>query len=115
MPAALDGKSAQMLVDENRLAIRIANVLSLLGILGGLALYQVGGFAHNDWRPLALGFGFALTAPLLVLPIVALARRANVRYCMVAYAISQGMPVVIIFGLLVLGLPLFLAGLLYLL
>lgn len=115
MPSALDGKSAQALVDENRSAIRFANFASLFGILGVLVLYQLGGFAHNDWRPLALGLGFAFAAPLLVLPIVALATRTNIRHCMVAYAISQGMPVAVIYGLLVLGLPLFFAGLLYLL
>ena len=115
MPSALDGKSAQVLVEEHRSAIRISNIASLVGLLGTLALYQVAPFAHNDWRPLALGLGFALAAPLLVLPTVALLRHTSVRHCMAAYAISQGMPVVVIFGLLVLGLPLFLAGLLYLL
>lgn len=115
IPSALEGKSAQVLVQENRVAIRIADVASFLGIMGALALYHVGGFAHNDWRPLGLGFGFAFVSPLAVLPIVAMLSRNSVRHCLVAYAVSKGMPVMIIYGLLVLGVPLFLASLLYLL
>ena len=85
IPATLNGKSAQQLTREHRAAVRLANIASFAGLLGALALYQWGEFSRNDWRPLGLGFGFALAAPLAILPIVALLRRQSVRECMVSW------------------------------
>ena len=106
IPDALHGKSAQLLTAENRLSIWLANAGSALGLLAALSLYQWGGFPDNDWRPLGLGFGFALASPLAVLPLAALSQGRGVKECLVAYAISQGIPVPVIYGLLMLGVPL---------
>lgn len=107
IPASLNGKSAQSLVQEHRAAILCANVMAALGIFGALALYSVAGFASNDWRPLGLGLGFALTAPLVAVPAVSWLTGRSVREGLVSYAISQRMPVVAIYGVLLLGIPLF--------
>ena len=47
-----------------------------------------------------------LTAPLIVLPIVATSLRKSVKECLVAYAIDQRMPASVIYGVLILGVPL---------
>ena len=70
IPSSLNGKSAELLVRQNRAAIWCANTLSAMGLVGAVALYQWAGFSNNDWRPLGLGFGFAFTAPLLIVPAV---------------------------------------------
>jgi hypothetical protein len=58
-------------------------------------------FAVYYWRPPCFGRRFRLGRTALVLPTVALLRHTNVRHCLAAYALSQGMPVVVIFGPLV--------------
>jgi hypothetical protein len=50
---------------------------------------QSGTYPRNDWRPLGLGAGAALTAPLIVLPVVGMPRRQSVKECL-------GVPVLII-------------------
>ncbi len=110
IPTTLRGKPARLLVAENRTAIRWANAASASGLLSALALYLWGGYARNDWRPFGLGFGFALTAPLIVLPVVAALRKQNIKECLVSFAISQHMPIPVIYGLLLLGIPLLAAS-----
>jgi hypothetical protein len=107
IPGALNGKSADALLREHRWPILAANIAFALGLFGGLALYQWGHFARNDLRPVGLGFGFALSAPLLVLPLAAWLANLDVRESLVSYAISQRMPVALIYTVLLLGVPLF--------
>jgi hypothetical protein len=106
MPKSFQGKSADQLLRENRFAIKMANILSLIGIFGALALYQWGDFARNDWRPLALGFGFAFSVPFVSLPLSALVTKRHTSEAFVAYALSKKVPVPVLFTLLSLGIPL---------
>jgi hypothetical protein len=111
IPTALNGTSAPVLVSEHRTAIRLANTLSIASFVGAIALYQSGVYRNNDWRPLGLGFGLALTGPLILLPIVAMLRRLSVKECLVAYAIDQRMPIPVICGVLIVGVPLLIISL----
>jgi hypothetical protein len=106
IPVALNGKSAPALTAEHRTTIRLANALSFAGILGAIVLYTSGVFRDNDWRPLGVGVGLTLTAPLMVLPIASALLGRSVKECLVAYAIDQRMPVPVIYGVLILGVPL---------
>ena len=83
----------------------LANTATGVGILGALAMYAWGGFASNDWRPFALGFGFAFSAPLAVLPLVARVRGGKPSEAFTAYALAQKTPPTILFPLLALGVP----------
>ncbi len=106
IPASLNGKTQERLLQEHRIAILVANVLAAAGFLGALSLYQWGGFARNDWRPIGLGFGLALTAPLIAVPAVSWIIGRSVSEGLVSYAVSQRMPIAVIYGLLLLGVPL---------
>lgn len=106
MPKSFRGKSIERLLEENRFPIKVANTLGLIGILGALAMYQLLDYAHNDWRPLALGFGFAFSAPLVWLPLSAVIASRNPGEALVAYSHSQKTPVQILLPLLALGIPL---------
>jgi len=105
MPISFRGKSIDRMAQENRSAIKVVNLLGLVGIFGALALYQFLNFAHNDWRPLALGFGFAFSAPLIWLPLSAVAANRHPAEALIAYAHQQKMPATILLPLLALGLP----------
>ena len=111
IPFAFEGKSGVQLVQHHKFAIHAANAIALAGLVGTVAAYSLAGLSRHDWRPFGVGFGFALSSPLLVLPLVSVALGKSVRECMVAYAISQKQPPLFIYSLLILGLPLFLVSL----
>jgi hypothetical protein len=114
LPRGRDGKGPSILKLQYRAAIWMSNSVFLAGILGSLAMYRWGGFASNDWRPMALGAGVALCAPLVILPAAAMLQRYSVREAYVAYALSQGTPVVVLYPLLALGVPVLALALFYL-
>ena len=106
LPKGLNGKAPSTLLLQHRWAIRLSNGASLAGLCLTLAMYRWGGFASNDWRPVALGAGAALSAPLVVLPLVAIARRCAVAEAYIAFALNQRTPVAVLYPLLLLGIPL---------
>jgi hypothetical protein len=106
IPKSFRGKSADKLLRDFRTPIRVTNGLSFAGLLSSLALYQWAGFSSHDWRPLSLGFGLMLSTPLAAMPIFALIARRSPTEAIVAYCLSQKMPVAVILVLMVLGLPL---------
>jgi hypothetical protein len=108
VPKSFQGKSADQLLLENRSAIRCADILSSIGMLGAFALYQWGGFSWNDWRPLALGFGLTFSAPVIALPLYAIAVRRRAIEVFIAYAQAKKMPLPMLFTLCPLGIPLLL-------
>ncbi len=87
------GWSRAALRRRNRTTIRVANILFFAGLFSGLALYPLGGFAHNDHRPAFLGFGLASLLPLLALVVIPFLTGRSVREASVAFAIGQGAPV----------------------
>ena len=106
LPRERNGKDPGILKLQYRSAIWLSNAAFLAGIFGAIAMYQWGGFASNDWRPMALGAGVAFCAPLIILPAVAMLRRCSPREAYHAYALSQRVPVVVLYPLLALGIPL---------
>lgn len=87
------GWSRAALRRRHRTTIRAANTLFFAGLLGGLALYPLGGFASNDHRPAFLGFGLASLFPLLALIVIPFLTGRNIREAFVAFAVGQGAPV----------------------
>lgn len=79
LPSHYRSKSREELVKNHRVAIAFGNGLFLAGLVVGIALYKVGGFANTDWRPFGLGFGLASVLPLLAIAFVSLASCRSVR------------------------------------
>ena len=107
LPRSVNGKHAATLQFQHRWAIRFANLAFVAGIGAALGMYQWGGYASNDWRPLGLGAGMAFSLPLFVLPLMAWARRCSAAVAYVAFALNQKAPLWVLYPLLLLGLPLF--------
>lgn len=101
VPQVFNGKSAHVLMQENRLGIAVSNILLFAGILVGIGVYHYGLLPESDWRGLALGVGVGCICALVVLPLLALLRGNNFREAYVAYAISQGLPVIFFYVIFV--------------
>ena len=106
LPRGMNGKAADILLLQHRVAVRLANAAFLAGIGIALYMYVWGGYVSNDWRPIALGTGISLTAPLVILPLVAWSRRCSAGEAYVAFALNQRMPVFVLYPLLVVGVAL---------
>jgi hypothetical protein len=107
LPRRMNGKHADTLQFQHRWAIRFANWTFLAGLGAALWMYRWGGYATNDWRPLGLGAGAALSLPLFVLPLAAWSRGCSAAEAYVAFALNQKTPLWVLYPLLLLGLPLF--------
>ncbi len=103
VPKICDGKRAETLIFENRLAIWLANALLLGGLIAGFAIIQIGLLANNDWRSNALGAGGGCVAALAALPLVAIVTGRSPKEAYVAYAIYQKTPMSLPYGILALG------------
>jgi hypothetical protein len=115
LPKGRNGKSPAALVLEYRLATRLSTLAIASGLLATFALYELGGYPHTDWRPLGIGMGLGLAAPLVILPLVARLRGGVPGEAYVAYALAQKTPIMILYPLLMLGVPLSLFSLVALL
>ncbi|KRG77687.1 hypothetical protein ABB28_00595 [Stenotrophomonas chelatiphaga] len=104
LPRHYKGWSRGALSRRHRTEIRIANTLFFAGLLSGVALYPLGGFAPNDPRPLLLAFGLASLLPLLALMVVPWLSGRSVRAAFVAFSHGQGTPVWATYPLLAAGL-----------
>ncbi len=100
LPSHYQGWSRAYLLRRHRPAIWTANALFFIGLCCGIALYPMGGFANTDWRPLLLGFGLASVLPLLALAVVSLLSGRNVKEAYVAFALGQGSPLWVTYGIL---------------
>lgn len=108
LPVKYNGKSQEVLLKENRFAIKIANTIFLISLFAGVLVYQIGLFKNNDWRGFGLCFGFALFAPLVCLIAFSFSRGSSrMAEAMLAYSINQKMPVKLLMALLILGTILF--------
>lgn len=108
IPKAFRQKSADFLLREFRIAIKVTNLLSLLGLLSPIILYRWADFSNHDLRPLGLGFGLMLSTPLVVMPLWAILSSRAPSEAVVAYCISQKLPVTLMLMLLIPGVPLLL-------
>jgi hypothetical protein len=100
LPETFNAKPREVLLREQRPAVWSANALFLMGILLGLAMYQFGGFAQNDWRPLGIGFGLASVLPLGALTVIPLLSGRSVAEAFVAFAWGQGTPLWVTYGIM---------------
>jgi hypothetical protein len=85
----------------------MSNIVFFTGIIAGILAYTEGYFQDNDWRGFGLGAGFGFTAPLLILPLFAIAGGRDPREAFVAFAISQRSPMFALYGLLIAGTGIF--------
>ena len=100
LPSSHNGKSRGALLRQHRPAIWTANTLFFIGLIVGVALYQIAGFESTDWRPLGLGFGLASVMPLLAIFVVSIISGRDPRGAYVAFSFGQGMPLWATYGLL---------------
>lgn len=99
IPLVFNGKTRSQLLDENRLSIVLANISFLSGILGGIALYFYKIFQNNDWRGIFIGSGSGVLAAIFFILTITLIRNGNVKEAYVAYAVSQGAPLFVIYSI----------------
>jgi hypothetical protein len=103
VPRVCNHKRAETLLRQNRAAIWTVNACFFAGIFLALWLYHTERLARTDWRGLGLGFGIGCAAVFVVLPLFALAGGRSPKEAFVAYAIAQKAPIIVLYGLLVVG------------
>ncbi len=100
LPQEYNHKSKDVLFHQHRFSIWTANILFILGLFFGVALYDIGGYANTDWRPLGLGFGLASVLPLLSIGLISLTTGRNPKEAYVAFSYGQGSPLWVTYGIL---------------
>ncbi|OON62070.1 hypothetical protein B0920_00825 [Massilia sp. KIM] len=98
---ACDKKDAAMLLHHYRVAIWSANVLLFCGGLAGIAVYQLGWFARDDWRGFAVCVGAGGCAAMIALLLLSLGLRGTPKEALVAYTIAQRTPAVLLYAIFV--------------
>ena len=93
LPESYNAKPRDALLRQHRVAVHIANALLLAGLLLGVALYPLAGFANTDATPLLWGFGLASVLPLAALYLVSVGLGRSAKEAYVAFAIGQGTPI----------------------
>ena len=107
IPDTFNSKTPDELLAQHRIAVRAANALFFLGLVIGIALYKVAGFADTDWRPLAWGFGLSSVMPLIGLPVISAVMGRSPKEAYVAFAVGQKTPFFVTYGILGLGVVAF--------
>ena len=107
VPTICNRKRSDILLRQNRAAIWVSNIMFFSGIIAAIFAYTGGYFHDNDWRGFGLGAGFGFSAPLVILPVFAVAGGRDPREAFVAYAISQKSPMIALYGLLIAGAAIF--------
>lgn len=105
-----NGKDAKILVQENRVAIWLANTLFFCGLLAGIAIYQLELIPKDDLRGLGLALGGGSIVALPAILLLALVSGKSPKEAYVAFAISQGIPTALLSGILVLLVAIFAAA-----
>ncbi|WP_338771157.1 hypothetical protein [Massilia sp. METH4] len=100
VPEVCGIKSARILVEENRLAIWLANGCFALGFVCAFVLYSRGIFATSDWRGFAIGVGGGSVLTILTLFIVPLLLGRRPKEALVAFSISHSTPIILLYGIL---------------
>jgi len=112
VPETCGDRPIKEVLYQNRWKVRIANVVGLACLIGAVALYKYGVFSSNDWRGLGLGFGAACLLPTLVLVGASLPGGARaVREALVAYAVGQDTPPVLLNAIMAVGIVIFFVSL----
>ena len=108
LPESYNAKPRDVLLRQHRVAVHTANALFLAGLFLGVALYPLGGFANTDATPLLWGFGLASVLPLVALYFVSVGFGRSAKEAYVAFAIGQGAPIWMTYGILGAGVVAFL-------
>lgn len=112
IPRSFGAKGAEELVQENKTKIIVSNVLFFANIAGGFLLYHYGYFERDDWRGLALAFGSATISPVVFLLFASIGSgNRQIKEALLAYAISQRVPLAILYGGFAIGAVCFFAAL----
>ena len=104
-------RSNERLLRSHRLAVYLASGCFFAGLLFGVTLYPLAGFAQTDWRPLGLGFGGGCLAALLVLTAMPVLTGGRIRDAFAAFAVSERSPALFIYAILGGGVLAFLLAL----
>lgn len=107
LPTSFETKLRDTLIKEHRLSTYTANTLFLAGLVFGVALYPLGGFQNNDYRPFLLGFGLASIMPLLAIFAVSKIQNKNAKEAYVVFAWGQNTPLWATYGILGMGVVAF--------
>lgn len=100
VPEVCNGKSRAMLIGENRVLISIANGAFFTGFPACLAIYYFGMLDNSDWRGFALGVGGGSILSLTTLVLGPMVTGNRPRETLVAYAISQQTPMIVLYAIL---------------
>jgi hypothetical protein len=104
LPQVVNGKTSASLAREYRLPIRAANLAFVFAIVTGIVLYRWAGFSRQDWRPLGLATGLALSAPLIVVSAVARLTGLSISEALTAYALVQRVPAPLLYSISTAGI-----------
>jgi hypothetical protein len=103
LPHAKSSSKQSSIVDKQRTILRCANIGAGLGIGAGLVLYFGGFLDRHDWRGLGLAAGLMALLPLVVIVVGNLrGGMDSIKNGLLAYAIAQKTPVVLLFPLMAL-------------
>lgn len=102
IPDVCDGKSVEVIVLENRVAIWCANAFFYSGWGASVAIVWLGFLPNDDWRALGLGVGGGSLAALISLPVVGVISGNSPKETFIAYAVSNQSPVLLVYGILLL-------------
>jgi hypothetical protein len=99
IPTKVWKKGRELLLEENKSTLRIAKVLSVVGLCTG-CLFYAGWISKYDWRGLGLGFGLACFLPITYIVLANVKSGAErIKEAMVALAIADKTPTKVFFAL----------------
>ena len=98
LPQVYASKPIAQIIAENKILVRTGNAIFFIGLAIALVMYQFGGYDNKDWFPLAIGFGFAGTMPLVVIALVSALKGRNTKEAFAAFSIGQGVPMWATYG-----------------
>jgi hypothetical protein len=107
MPDSWRTKPRKALVQQHRVAVAAGNASFPIGLVSGVSLYWLGGFASTDYRPMLWGFGLASVLPLLAIYFISLVSGRKAKEAYVALSLGQGTPIWVTYGLLGAGVVAF--------
>ncbi len=95
LPKTYNSKTQSELLSQNRISRYVAVAVFFGGLFGGVLAYSFGLFKSTDATGLAIFFGIAFGAPLLIIPAIAKVTSRNPWEALAAYAISESLPPVL--------------------
>jgi hypothetical protein len=98
IPAKVGEKGKKQLLEEYKITIQRATMLSIAGFLIGCLFYVTDWLADHDWRGLGVGLGLASFLPVFYIVAVTIMHGGEkVKEAMVAFVIDQKTPPKVLF------------------